>query len=132
VSDTFPATAAAWHAAIDLGFEGTVLKKPNSLYRPGRQSSWRQLKARHTATAVLRSIRRTRDGLLLATCELNGRRVTAAAGADARAQLDQTVSVIYSRVGADGTQREARLANGNRRPQDPAARRVARGTFGQA
>jgi bifunctional non-homologous end joining protein LigD len=39
VIDTLPATEAAHQELLALGFEGSVLKRPTSTYRPGRQSS---------------------------------------------------------------------------------------------
>jgi ATP-dependent DNA ligase len=47
-----PATAAVHAAIVALGFEGTVLKRPSSLYRPGRHGVWHEYKARHTAQGV--------------------------------------------------------------------------------
>ena len=38
---------------IELGFEGSVLKRPASAYRAGRHRSWRKLKARHVARGTM-------------------------------------------------------------------------------
>jgi hypothetical protein len=54
-----PATPAADDAIIALGFEGTVLKRPNSTYRAGRHNSWLKHKAKlATNGEVLSVIRR--------------------------------------------------------------------------
>jgi hypothetical protein len=99
------------HAAIvDLGFEGTVLKRPNSIYRPGRHRVWLKHKARHTADAVLLAARQDRDGHWHAVCDVGGRRVVALAGAGSTDLVGEPVSVVYSRVDADGGLREVRLA----------------------
>jgi ATP-dependent DNA ligase len=42
---------------VELGFEGTVLKRPSSRYRPGRHGVWLKHKARHTADGDLREVR---------------------------------------------------------------------------
>src|ERR1700729_2370692 len=62
VVQTPPASRAAHEQLVALGFEGSVLKRPGSTYRPGRQSSWRKFKANHHATATLRAVRPGRDG----------------------------------------------------------------------
>jgi ATP-dependent DNA ligase len=41
-----PASRAAHEAIVALGSEGTVLKRPGSAYRPGRQRAWIKHKAR--------------------------------------------------------------------------------------
>jgi ATP-dependent DNA ligase len=60
--DCLPATLASHAAMIELGFEGSVLKRPGSSYRAGRHRSWRKLKARHVAQGVLESVRVGREG----------------------------------------------------------------------
>jgi ATP dependent DNA ligase domain len=60
--ESLPASSAAHAAIVGLGFEGTVLKRPNSTYRPGRQRVWVKHKARYTADGVLLSVRQGRDG----------------------------------------------------------------------
>jgi ATP dependent DNA ligase domain len=47
-----PASLAAHEAIVALGFEGTVLKRVGSAYRPGRHRAWIKHKARFTASAV--------------------------------------------------------------------------------
>jgi ATP-dependent DNA ligase len=59
---TRPASRAAHDQLVALGFEGSVLKRPGSAYRPGRQTTWRKYKASHRATATLRDVRLGRDG----------------------------------------------------------------------
>jgi bifunctional non-homologous end joining protein LigD len=109
VIDSRPATPAAHDALLELGFEGSILKRPRSLYRAGRQSSWRKLKARYAASATLRGLRHARDGHVFAVCELDRRRVIASASIAASELIDQPVCVVYLRVDADGTLREARI-----------------------
>jgi bifunctional non-homologous end joining protein LigD len=105
-----PATLAAHEAIVALGFEGTVLKRLGSAYRPGRHSTWLKRKARFTAAAVLCSVRQDRDGRWHALCELDGRRVHALAGAHAAQRVGELIELVYSRVDADGGLREARVA----------------------
>lgn len=106
-----PATPEAHAAIVALGFEGSVLKRPRSTYRAGRHSTWVKHKARCAATGTLLAIHQDRDGTWQATCEVNGRRVRALAGARARAQVGGAVDLVYSRIDADGALREARLAS---------------------
>jgi ATP-dependent DNA ligase len=47
---TLPASRAAHDQLVAIGFEGSVLKRPGSRYRPGRQTTWRKYKASHRAT----------------------------------------------------------------------------------
>jgi ATP-dependent DNA ligase len=105
-----PATAAVHAAIVELGFEGTVLKRPSSLYRPGRHGVWRKHKARHTTQGVLLAARQDRDGHWYSVCDVDGRRVVALAGASSADQVGEPVSLVYSRVDADGDLREVRLA----------------------
>ena len=109
---TEPASQAAHEAIIALGFEGTVLKRERSAYRPGRQTSWRKVKARHRQSATLRGRGVARDGRPYAVCELaDGQRVTASAlGVGAASEAGEVVEIVYSRVDAEGGLREARLA----------------------
>ena len=105
-----PATLAAHEAIVALGFEGTVLKRLGSAYRPGRHRAWIKRKARFTASAALCSVRQDRDGWWHALCDLDGRRVHALAGARTAERVGQLVELVYSRVDADGSLREARVA----------------------
>jgi ATP-dependent DNA ligase len=59
---TRPASRAAHDRLVALGFEGSVLKRPGSMYGPGRQTTWRKYKASHRATATLKSLRRAAMG----------------------------------------------------------------------
>ena len=104
------ATLAAHEAIVDLGFEGTVLKRPGSGYRAGRQRSWIKHKVRLITSAELRTVHQDRDGRWHAFCELDGRRVHALAGARTAERIGQLVELVYSRVDADGSRREARIA----------------------
>ena len=105
-----PATLAAHEAIVALGFEGTVLKRVGSAYRPGRHRTWIKRKARFTARAELCSVRQDRDGCWHAVCQFDGRRVHALAGARTGERIGQLVELVYSRVDADGSLREARIA----------------------
>jgi ATP-dependent DNA ligase len=105
-----PATPAAHAAIVELGFEGTVLKRPSSVYRPGRHGVWLKHKARHMADGVLLAVRQDRDGQWHGVCDVGGRRVIALAGASSTDQVGELVSLFYSRVDADGGLREVRLA----------------------
>jgi bifunctional non-homologous end joining protein LigD len=108
--DCLPATLASHSAMIELGFEGSVLKRPASSYRAGRHRSWRKLKARHVARGVLESVRVARDGLIYAICDVRGRHVAAVASASASERIGEAVELVYSRVDAEGALREVRLA----------------------
>jgi ATP-dependent DNA ligase len=111
VTQNQPANQAAHQALVGLGFEGSVLKRPSSPYRPGRQRTWRKHKARHRLSGVLIERKTARDGRPYAVCELNqGGRSWAAITYDA-IEVGERVDVVYSRVDADGTLREARVAS---------------------
>jgi hypothetical protein len=87
-----------------------VLKRPGSMYRPGRQTAWRKYKASHRATARLRGIRSGRDGHTNAVCELGGRRVTTLGSPRLAALVGRRVDLTYSRIDADGSLREVRIS----------------------
>ncbi|MFZ0090039.1 MAG: hypothetical protein WAL63_11055 [Solirubrobacteraceae bacterium] len=106
-----PATRTAHDALVALGYEGTVLKRNRSAYRAGRHSAWLKHKARFTTHADLRSVRQDREGRWHALCDLDGRRVYAVAGVRTAELVGQSVELVYSRVDADGTLREARVAS---------------------
>ena len=106
-----PATLAAHEAIVALGFEGTVLKRLGSAYRPGRHRTWIKQKARFVARAELRSVHQDREGCWHALCEIDGRRVHALASAQTRNLIGEPVELVYSRVDADGGLREARIAS---------------------
>jgi hypothetical protein len=91
-----------------VGFDllGTVLKRPSSVYRPGRHGVWLKHKARHTAEGVLLAVRQDRDGQWHGICDVGGRRVVALVGASSTDHVGELVSLIYSRVDADGGLRE--------------------------
>ena len=72
-----PASRAAHDAIVALGFEGTVLKRPGSTYRAGRNRAWIKLKAQFTTPAELRAVRQDRDGRWHAVCDVDGHRVHA-------------------------------------------------------
>jgi hypothetical protein len=107
---SLPASSDAHAAIVGLGFEGTVLKRANSVYRSGRHGAWLKHKARHTVQGVLTSLRQDRDGQWHGVCNVDGRRVVALAGASSSERCGQVVTVVFSRVDADGSLREARMA----------------------
>jgi ATP-dependent DNA ligase len=106
---TRSASRAAHDQLVTLGFEGSVLKRPGSAYRPGRQTSWRKYKASHRATAILRALRAGRDGHTYATSELDGRGVTTLASPQLAELIGHQVELAYSRVDANGSLREVRI-----------------------
>ena len=108
--DSLPATLMSHAAMIELGFEGSVLKRPGSSYRVGRHRSWRKLKARHVAHGVLKSVRVAHDGQVYAVCDVDDRQVAAVASASASERIGEVVELVYSRVDAEGALREVRLA----------------------
>ena len=87
-----------------------MLKRLGSLYRPGRHRAWIKRKARFVARAELRSVHQDRDGCWHALCDLDGRAVHAIAGARTAERIGHIVELVYSRVDADGSLREARVA----------------------
>ena len=96
---------------MTLGFEGSVLKRESSSYRPGRTRSWRKLKARHELTASVIDVHQDRDQQIWARCALeDGRRCTVWADARAHQLVGQSTTIVYSRTDADGSLREARMA----------------------
>jgi ATP-dependent DNA ligase len=105
------ASRAAHDHLVALGFEGSVLKRPRSTYRPGRQRAWRKYKATHRAIATLRALRSGRDGNTYAICEHDGRRVTAPASPRLSPLIGQELELAYSRVDADGSLREVRISS---------------------
>lgn len=107
---TQPASVAAHQALVALGFEGTVLKRPRSTYRPGRQSAWVKHKARCAAEGVVLSVHRDRDGQWQTICDVDGRWVRALTGAGATELIGLPVTIVYSRIDADGGLREAHIA----------------------
>jgi bifunctional non-homologous end joining protein LigD len=107
---TQPASRAAHDQLVALGFEGSVLKRPGSTYRPGRQTTWRKYKASHDATATLRAVRSGRDGHTYAICELDGRQVTTPGSQRLAALIGHRIELAYSRIDADGSLREVRIS----------------------
>jgi ATP-dependent DNA ligase len=107
--ESLPASPAAHAAIVALGFEGTVLKRPNSLYRPGRQRAWLKHKARHTADGVLLSVRQGRDRQWYGVCDVDGRRVSVLAGAGWADRVGEVLSLVYSRIDTNGDLREVRI-----------------------
>jgi ATP-dependent DNA ligase len=118
--ESLPASQTAHAAIVALGFEGTVLKRPSSKYRPGRQRGWLKHKARYSVDGVLRSVRRGRDGQWHGVCEVDGRRVSVLAGPSSTDQIGEVLTLAYSRMDADGSLREVRIAGPARGVQAPA------------
>ena len=109
VVSTLSADPATHERLVSIGFEGSVLKRQNSSYRPGRVRSWRKLKARHTVLATIRRLDRDREGRLFARCVLaDGRPCSAWIPAAVEPSCEQT-TIVYSRVDANGSLREPRL-----------------------
>ena len=108
-----PPSRAAHDDLVALGFEGSVLKRPGSAYRPGRQTTWRKYKASHRAIATLREVRLGRDGHTYAISDLDGRRVTTLGSPRLAALIGQQVELAYSRIDADGSLREVRISAGD-------------------
>ena len=113
---TLPAAEVAHAQLIALGFEGSVLKRVKSAYRPGRSRAWLKQKARHELTGRLERVYTDHDGQHHAVCDVEGRAVRALAGADTHRLIGQEVTIAHSRIDADGTPREARI--GSRPPED--------------
>jgi DNA ligase 1 len=107
---SLPASPATHDQIVALGFEGSVLKRPRSLYRPGRNSAWVKHKAQHTVAGELVAVRQDHKGQRYAICKVDGGRVVARANIEASEQVGEPVNIVYSRVDADGALREARLA----------------------
>jgi ATP-dependent DNA ligase len=106
-----PAAPEAHARLVTLGFEGSVLKRESSSYRPGRTRSWRKLKARHELAANVIDVHQDRDQQIWARCELeDGRRCAVWADARAHQLVGQPTTIVYSRTDADGSLREARMA----------------------
>jgi ATP-dependent DNA ligase len=110
VVQTRPASRAAHDQLVGRGFEGSVLKRPESIYRPGRQTTWRKYKASHHATARLGAIRSGPNGHTYAICELDDRQVTTLGSPRLAALIGHRVELAYSRIDADGSLREVRIS----------------------
>jgi len=111
---SLPASPAIHEEIVGLGFEGSVLKRPRSLYRPGRNSAWVKHKARHTVVGEFVAVRQDHQGQWYAICEVDRRRVVARANFEAGERVGEPVTLVYSRVDADGALREVRLASATR------------------
>lgn len=122
VVDDLPATRDALLRLVALGFEGAVLKLRAGRYRAAvRSTNWRKLKARHTTIATITATRRDpRTGAIdhVVVQDSDGRRHPCAVWnpllrrrftRDPDAALRHIVTVVYSRIDADGTLREARI-----------------------
>jgi DNA ligase-1 len=107
---TQPASRTVHEKLVGLGFEGSVLKRPGSTYRPGRQTTWRKYKASHGARAILRAVRRGHDGHTYAISDLDGRLVTTLGSPRLADVIGQQVELAYSRIDADGSLREVRIS----------------------
>jgi ATP-dependent DNA ligase len=105
-----PASRVVHDRLVALGFEGSVLKRPRSTYRPGRQPAWRKHKASHRAIATLRAVRPGRHGDTYAICECDGRRVSTFGSPRLAAVVGREVELAYSRIDADGSLREVRIS----------------------
>jgi hypothetical protein len=108
--ESLPASPAAHASIVRLGFEGTVLKRPNSIYRAGRQRVWLKHKARYATDAVLLNVRQDRDGHWRGVCDIDGRHVSVLAAANWVDRVGEALTLAYSRVDANGDLREVRIA----------------------
>ena len=106
---SLPASPGAHREIVALGFEGTVLKRPASLYRPGRHSVWLRHKARHVTRGVPRAVGQDREGQWYGICDVAGRGVAALTAATAADQLGEPVVLVYLRVDASGGLHEVRI-----------------------
>ena len=111
-----PASRAAHRQLVELGFEGSVLKRRTSTYPPGRQRAWRKYKASHRAIATLRALRTGRDGHSYAVSELDGRQVTTLGSPQLAPLIGHQVELAYSRIDADGSLREVRISASDSSP----------------
>jgi bifunctional non-homologous end joining protein LigD len=111
VASTLPADPDTHARLVSMGFEGSVLKRQNSMYRAGRSRSWRKLKAQHTIGATIRRLDRDRDGRLFARCVLADGRACSAWIPAAVEPTHEATTIVYSRVDANGSLREPRLAS---------------------
>jgi ATP-dependent DNA ligase len=110
VVSSLPAEPDTHERLVSIGFEGSVLKRQTSVYRAGRFRSWRKLKAHHTIGATILRLDRNREGRLFARCVLaDGRSCSAWVPATVEPTREQT-TIFYSRVDANGSLREPRLA----------------------
>jgi DNA ligase-1 len=66
---SMPASLRTHEEIVALGFEGTLLKRPRSPYRPGRNSAWVKHKARLTTPGTLLAVRQNHEGQWYAICE---------------------------------------------------------------
>jgi ATP dependent DNA ligase domain len=110
VASTLPADPDVHARLVSIGIEGSVLKRQNSSYRAGRFRSWRKLKAQHTIPARIRRLDRDRDGRLFARCLLPDGRPCGAWVPAAVEPIREQTTIVYSRVDANGSLREPRLA----------------------
>ena len=104
-----PATHAAHDAIIALGFEGTVLKRPNLTIRAGRHNSWLKHKAKLATNGEVLSVAQDRNGQWHALGDVGDRRVRALTGPRTLELVGRHVELAYSRIDANGGLREARL-----------------------
>ena len=92
------------------GLRGDSAQTSGIDYRAGRHRAWLKHKAEFTTRAELCAVRQDRDGRWHAICNIDGRRIHAVAGPRTAGRVGQLVGLVYSRVDADGTLREARVA----------------------
>ena len=112
-----PANPTAHDAIVALGLRGHG-PQTQQVGIPSRPAHARGSSTKRGSPHAreLRSVRQDREGRWHALCDVDGRRVHAVAGARTAELVGQSVELVYSRVDADGTLREARVA-----PAGPAA-----------
>jgi hypothetical protein len=112
---TQPASRTTHDQLVALGFEGPVLKRPESTYRPGRQTTWRKYNASHRATARLRTVRLGRDGHTHALCDLDGQHVLGSPRL--AALIGQRVQLAYCPI--DAARGQDQPGSTSRTPRSP-------------
>ncbi len=115
--EALPAEPSIHERLVALGFEGSILKRPGSAYRPGRTRHWQKVKARHVEAVTLGSTHRDRKGRPYTRCQrLDGQRITASGAPADPGRVGELALLAYTRVDANGDLREARLL-----PTEPAS-----------
>jgi ATP-dependent DNA ligase len=106
--DTLPVAAPVHDQLVELGFEGSVLKRVDACYRAGRSRTWLKHKARHEASARVCAISLSDDRGRVALCDVDegARQCWASSHA---AQVGDVVTLAYSRRDAGGDLREPRV-----------------------
>ncbi len=117
-----PVEQSALASVIATGFEGAVLKRIDARYQPGtRSTSWRKIKARHTAAVIIAAARSAghpgQADRILVRDELGTWPALIWPGPIARALAElgpaargRAAHITFSRRDANGAPREARIS----------------------